>query len=228
MAGYFSYFSKINYNFDEATGSAQLVTNLLQRSAFLKEVADNTAIAYEYQLQDGDTPEIIAHKLYGDAKLHWVILLFNKLTNPQYEFPLPINSLEKYMLSKHSLANIAAARNSKYLTRKVVEKTISEYGIITYRTTEKFAISDYTADFDTGALTSAPVVSLGTTYPLTAESYEKTFSDGTTTTQTVYLEAVSYYDYEVELNEARRLIKLLDATYIQKVENEFKKLMSNG
>lgn len=228
MAGYFSYFNKIKYNFDEAAASAQLVTNILQRSAFLKEVSENTAVAYEYQLQDGDTPEIIAHKLYGDSNLHWVVLLFNKLFNPQYEFPLPIKSLENYIMSKHDFEDIATARSSKYQTRKVVEKTITEYGIITYRTIEKFAVGDYTANYDTGALTSTPNVSIGTIYPLESESYTETFNDGTTVTQTVYLEAISYYDYEVEQNEARRLIKLLDVSYISRVEQEFKKLMRNG
>lgn len=227
MAGYFSHFNKIRYNFDDAAASAQLVTNILQRSAFLKEVSENTAVAYEYQLQDGDTPEIIAHKLYGDPNLHWVILLFNKLFNPQYEFPLPIKSLENYMLSKHDLASIALAKSTKYLTRKVVEKTITEYGITTYRTTEKFAVGSYTADYDTGAITAVPTVSIGTIYPIAAESYDKTFDDGTTVTQTVYLEAISYYDYEIEQNEARRIVKLLDVSYISRVEQEFKKLMRN-
>jgi Base plate wedge protein 53 len=228
MAGYFSFFGKINYNFDDAAASSQLVTNILQRSAFLKEVSENTAIAYEYQLQDGDTPEIIAHKLYGDPNRHWVVLLFNKLYNAQYEFPLPSNSLEKYILSKHGLANIGVALSTKYLTRKVVEKTITQYGVIIARTTEKFSVSGYTADYTTGAITATPNVTLGTIYPVAAESYEKTFDDGTTVTQTVYLEALSYYDYEVELNESRRNIKLLDAKYMQTIEQEFKKLMYNG
>jgi hypothetical protein len=227
MAGYFSYFNKTRYSFDVDANSAQLVTNILQRSAFLKEVAENTAIAYEYQIQDTDTPEIIAHKLYGDPNLHWIVLLFNKLYNPQYDFPLPNNSLEKYIVSKHNLANIGTAKNTKYITRKVVEKTISEYGVVSYRTTDKFVVGDYIADYDTGALTSTPNVVLNTIYPLTSESFEKTFDDGTTVTQTAYLEAVSYYDYEVELNEEKRLIKLLDVSYIQRVQQEFKKLMRN-
>lgn len=228
MAGYFSYFGKVNYNFDEALSSAQVVTNILQRSAFLKEVAENAAVAYEYQIQDGDTPEIIAHKLYGDPQRHWIVLLFNKLINPQYEFPLQISSLEKYILTKHGLASIALAMSTKYITRKVIEKSISQYGVVIARTKEKFAISDYTASYTTGSLTSVPNVTVGSTYPITAESYEETFSDGTTVTQSVYLEALSYYDYEVELNEERRTIKLLDVKYIQTIEQEFKKLMSNG
>jgi hypothetical protein len=227
MAGYFSYFNKIAYNLEDNVTSTQLVTNLLQRSAFLKEVAENTAIAYEYQLSDGDTPETIAHKLYGDSNRHWIILLFNKLINPQYEFPLTGIALDKYIMRKHG-KTLAEALSQVYVTRKIIEKVLTEYGVVKYRTTEKYELSTIQANFDTGATSELPVVDIGVPYPVVAESFSTTFTDGTTLTQTVTLEALSYYDYEVEQNEAKRTIKLLDVSYISRVEDEFMKLMSNG
>lgn len=227
MAGYFSYFNKIAYNLEDNTNSVQLVTNLLQRSAFLKEVADNTAIAYEYQIADGDTPEIIAHKLYGDSNRHWIILLFNKLINPLYEFPLSGLAFEKYVTNKHGLT-LAQTLSIVYVTRKVIQKTLTQYGVVKYRTTEKYEMSSLQADFDTGETTYLPSVNIGVPYPVVAESFVQSFDDGTTLTQVVTLEALSFYEYEVEQNEARRTIKLLDVSYISRVEDEFMKLMSNG
>lgn len=227
MAGYFSYFGKIAYNLEDNVTSTQLVTNLLQRSAFLKEVAENTAIAYEYQLSDGDTPETIAHKLYGDSNRHWIILLFNKLINPQYEFPLAGAALDKYVTNKYDIT-LSEALSYVRVTRKVIQKTLSQYGVVKYRTTEKYDMSSTQADFDTGATSELPEVSIGVPYPVVSESFEQTFDDGTTLTQTVTLEALSYYEYEVEQNEAKRTIKLLDVSYISRVEDEFMKLMSNG
>jgi hypothetical protein len=43
---------------------------------------------------------------------------------------------------------------------------------------------------------------------------------------TVETNAVSLYDYELELNESKRNIKLLNATYVGQVETEYQKLMS--
>jgi hypothetical protein len=227
MAGYFSYFNKIAYNLEDNVTSSQLVTNLLQRSAFLKEVAENTAIAYEYQLSDGDTPETIAHKLYGDSNRHWIILLFNKLINPQYEFPLSGIALDKYITNKYGIT-LSQALSTVYINRKVIQKTLSQYGVVKYRTTEKYEMSGIQADFNTGEISYLPSVDIGVPYPVVAESFVKTFDDGTTLTQVVTLEALSFYEYEVEQNEAKRTIKLLDVSYISRVEDEFMKLMSNG
>ena len=38
------------------------------------------------------------------------------------------------------------------------------------------------------------------------------------------LRAVSHYDYEFELNEAKRNIKIMDATYMLQINNEFKNI----
>lgn len=45
-------------------------------------------------------------------------------------------------------------------------------------------------------------------------------------TESTYWEPVSYYDYEHELNQAKKEIKLLDARYKGEVESEFKRIMN--
>ena len=82
---YFGAFTKTIYTFDKNTENQQLVVNILNRSSFLREVANNTDIAYDYQVQDSDTPEIIAHKIYGTPYRNWVILLLNNIVNPYFD-----------------------------------------------------------------------------------------------------------------------------------------------
>ena len=41
-----------------------------------------------------------------------------------------------------------------------------------------------------------------------------------------YFESVSFFDYENELNEQRKNIKLIDVAYVSAIENEFKQLLS--
>lgn len=225
--GYFSYFPKILYNLDNsATNNFKTVTNILARSNFLKEIIDNTSIYYEYQMKDTDTPEIIADKLYGDPNRHWIILLFNKITNPQYEFPLEPVALENYIQNKYS-QTIEQSQAAIHHYELRVTKKESYNGFVTDEKIEKYTVSDKTVNFTTGALGNRSVPGTADTY---IDQGTETFNMGggkvITINQRVY--AISNYTYEIELNEDRRNIRLLDKLYINQIENEFRGLMSNG
>jgi hypothetical protein len=55
---------------------------------FLKDILDSITLYEEYSIEDGDTPEIIAHKIYGNVSLHWLIMLANLKFNLWNDFPL--------------------------------------------------------------------------------------------------------------------------------------------
>ncbi|MDX1532739.1 MAG: baseplate wedge protein 53 [Nitrosopumilaceae archaeon] len=63
---------------------------------------DNPDFFIEYEIQDGDTPIILADKLYGDPQLDWTILLFNKIISYYDEWPLDYNSLINYIQNKYT------------------------------------------------------------------------------------------------------------------------------
>ena len=46
------------------------------------------------------------------------------------------------------------------------------------------------------------------------------------TTVTIQKNAVSYYDYELKLNESKRSIKLLNKAFVDQFESDFQKVMS--
>jgi len=83
---YFSNFPSIVY---DATGNFdfKVVTNLLRRVALRQKVSADVLVFDYYDVKDGETPEIIAHKLYGDSELHWVILLINNITDRYHQWP---------------------------------------------------------------------------------------------------------------------------------------------
>lgn len=64
---YFESFPRTLYTFDKNTINVNAVTNILARSTFLKEVSNNVELAYEYLILDEDTPDNLAHKVYGDS-----------------------------------------------------------------------------------------------------------------------------------------------------------------
>ena len=43
-----------------------------------------------------------AYKLYGDVQYHWIILLFNQITNTYYDWPLSRKNFQAYVSNKYS------------------------------------------------------------------------------------------------------------------------------
>jgi len=51
-----------------------------------------------YEIQEGERPDVIASKLYGDGDLHWTIFLANEITN-YYDWYMDTPTFENYMKS---------------------------------------------------------------------------------------------------------------------------------
>lgn len=229
---YFSNFGRLLYRLDDYDidiTKAELTTNILQRSVFIKDVIDNVAISYKYVTKDFDKPEIISHKLYGTTNRNWIVLLFNGIQNPYYDLAIDRISLEKYIMNKYNFTNIDTSKETLHHYEKRVTKQIYEYGAVQTTTTEKFTVNDKIVNYDTGAITARTLpVDSETPLSVPEENYDVTFEDGTRIISNTMLHFVSVYEYENEVNESKREIKLLDKSYIPLVEKQFKSLMSDG
>ena len=84
---YFANFPVIPY---DSVGNLQYkdVTNLLRRVGLRAKLQSNTSLFDTYSIKEGETPEMIAHKLYGDTELHWIILLVNEVTDRYHQWPM--------------------------------------------------------------------------------------------------------------------------------------------
>jgi|TARA_B110000902_G_C14118088_1_gene517031 hypothetical protein len=101
---YFNSFPKIPYdsfgNYD-----FKIVTNLLRRVAIRSKVKSNSLIYDTYDVKNGDTPESIAYKLYGDASLHWVVLMVNNITDRYHQWPLGYSQFLNFINDKYDNVN---------------------------------------------------------------------------------------------------------------------------
>ena len=84
---YFSQFPTIYY---DAVGNSdpKVVTHLLKRVALHSKASESVALFDTYDVRNGETPEMIAHKYYDDAEYHWVILLVNNITDRYHQWPM--------------------------------------------------------------------------------------------------------------------------------------------
>ena len=105
MSNYFSYFPTVKHSLKD-DGSTVEVTNILKRFAFRDSVGGDVDNFYEHSIEEGDRPDILADKLYGNSNYAWIILLFNDMVDPIYEWPLFGQDFTNYITAKYSISRI--------------------------------------------------------------------------------------------------------------------------
>lgn len=97
---FFDRFPLINYDINK-DGNLKLATDILKRVAVKDEIINNTNYIQPYAIIDGETPEMVSEKFYGSPGHHWVVLLFNKINDPHFDWCLSSRKLEKYTSKKY-------------------------------------------------------------------------------------------------------------------------------
>ena len=191
--------------------NAILLTNLMARVDIIPSLIKNPLLFYSYDLKDSDRPDILAHKYYDDSDKYWMVLYANEIMDPLYDWPLTSQQFDAYLKNKYSEAAGGDAFVLTYTTSTVQEyrKIITTYDSTSLETTTKTVVIDLT-----------------TYNSITAASTTQTFSSGASVTRTLSKSAVSIYDYELELNEAKQSIKLINSAYSNQLENDLKTLMA--
>jgi len=172
---YFSKFPLIVYD-SVGNGEFKIVTNLLRRVAVRSKIKVNTLFFDTYDIKEGETPEMIAHKLYGDPELHWVVLLINNITERYHQWPKNTNQFLAYINDKYS--NVDATHHY-------------EISQASGDTTIKIDIGTDNTDYPTASI-------------------------------------VTNYEYEEDLEDKKRKIRLLDPSYLGIFVTEFESLMEES
>lgn len=104
---YFNNFPVVPYPVYNSDGSAKLVLlrDIALNVRFLQRLIDAVELYDDYDIQDGERPEVIAEKLYGDPTLVWVIMLFNQRYKYPDDFPMSAYQLEEYVEQKYGPGN---------------------------------------------------------------------------------------------------------------------------
>lgn len=196
---YFSTLPKILKT--DQNGNSVIMTDLMARCSIIPEILNDPMVYYDYDVQDGDTPEIVAYKYYGESYRYWIVLFANQVIDPQWDWPLSTNDFNAYIANKYQSFN-------PYATVHHYEKTITQFDFTTQVTTTQNIIID--EDTFNSLMTGT------TNYTLSTGIVSVTTSK----------EAVSYYDYELNLNESKRNIKIVNSIYVDELEKEFADLMA--
>ena len=102
MAKFFPQFPKIEYNLSGKNGNTNVVTDIFRRVKIRSKIADNVSLLDKYDVAEGEKPEDIAYKIYGDTDYFWVVTLVNNIVNRYYDWPLDEFVFQQYVADKYS------------------------------------------------------------------------------------------------------------------------------
>jgi len=228
---YFQKFPKTFYTLDNIA-TVQVVTNILQRVVILQELRDNYSVYDEYDVTDADTPETLAFQVYGDSELHWLILHFNEILDPRFDWPLTTNNLLKFVEGKYTNVNgihhyedingnevngnvvlNATTFGSIDTGSAIINLSQDGIGFVTSKPSSTSIVVTTTK----GGFRSGNQIALATNTSITANVTTTTINSGI---------PVTNYIFEDRENETKRRIRLLKPQFLERVIREFESKMA--
>lgn len=215
MAKYFNYFPKVDYSI-EKVNTYDYVTSIVSRFGLEDSLKNNSSVFYTHQVRDGETPEILASKVYGSSEKHWVILMMNNIVDSQYDWPLTYSNFNEFVDAKYSTPEYADTSNTQISGLRYAQNAnnvCKYYKVVSKTTSSGTNIEKYEVDSNT----YSNIIISTDTYDL---------QDSTSVTIVIDKSTQSFYDYEMELNENKRKIKILKPDFVPGLENEISQVFA--
>jgi hypothetical protein len=131
--------------------------------------------------------------------------MMNEIVDPQFDWPLDQRTIIKYINDKYS-ANASVGQTGT----SWAQQNIHSYYKVETRITDSINTQLQTkTEIDSNTYTN-----------LTETTTNLNLQDGNAITIKVTKETKSHYDYEIELNESKRTIKLIKPEFVNQLEQE--------
>ena len=123
------YFKNIPTIVYDSVGDGQFkdVKNLLRRVSIRAKVKANALFYDTYDVKEGESPESIADRLYGNPELHWIVLLVNDITDRYHQWPMTYAQFLQYINDKyveHKNANPPISFRSERIGEKDCKRSL--------------------------------------------------------------------------------------------------------
>ena len=113
-----SYFSKFPLMAYDVKGNNKykLLPNILKRVKLRSGLRSSVFLFDTYDVKDGEKPEDIAFKWFGDAGYHWIILMTNNITDRYYQWPLTQPQFQEHLTDKYGAGSEDAVHHYEKTT----------------------------------------------------------------------------------------------------------------
>ena len=114
MAGYFSYFPNVYVGegvSDDENFKYRLVKNIFRRVKARPDLSEYSTLFEAYSIGPGETPPVLAEKLFDDPFVDWAILLINDIIDVYEQWPKSRDQLERYVSEKYTADKVDATHH---------------------------------------------------------------------------------------------------------------------
>ena len=178
-------------------GVSKVITNLSRYVRSSNDLLLNSYEYYDYTIGGDERPDQVAFTEYGDTKFYWIVLVTNNIRNIWTEWPLGQQAFDSFIINKYG--SISTAQDGVY--RNIAYKDIYKPAVVVTGLDELIIATGEPIDSTT--ITNYSLVS-GTDYTLT-----------------------SNYQREIDLNQAKRSIKLVRKDRLRDLQTELKTLFGS-
>ena len=247
---YFSNLPKIYYDYNIAgVNEVRIIADISANMRFNVNALKDITLFDEYDIHDGDTPEIVSERIYGSPLYHWVIMLMNERFDYINDWPLSMSQLQQHVTSTYGVGNEYNIHHWMDHNGRILTSTDKYYN--PYTTTSKIFCN---LSVDSNIVTSQiadlfNAIHTGLSYEVKGigiepNTYVNTINSLSSITisnlpnETILSElsfmayidpmigatSVTNFDYEMDLNESKRRIKILHPTVLPSILVQLKDL----
>lgn len=186
------------------------VKNLFRKVKLTDQVKESATFFQKYRIVEGDRADVIAEKIYGDARKDWVVVLTAGITNIKDEWPLSNADLYRYSQSKYGTDLNA----------------IHHYETIEVRDNRGRLILPAGQRVDQNFTIPTPYDASATNFYIGVRPQSDNIDYKSVNNNISPVTGVSNYEYETKNNESKREINLMRPRYMQQFMNDMRDIMN--
>ncbi len=231
---FFKNFPDVSYKLND--GNIIRIKDFFRKSKIEQEAVNSITEYTKYEIKEGERPDILASKLYGNSDLHWTFFLVNDIEN-YYDWYKDSQAFEEYMNKKYpgqsaksTVSTDIVSSSSKFLLGEKVTSVSSEGRIILVEPHMNRIV------IEGGAFVSNETITgyiSGKSFTPTSVIDHKDdvafFKNGNIrrNTEESGFTSVSHFDNELSLNEEKRFINVISPQKIGRIVRRFEEVMSS-
>tara|TARA_B100001094_G_scaffold310472_1_gene345117 strand:- start:96 stop:800 length:705 start_codon:yes stop_codon:yes gene_type:complete len=186
-----------------------IVKNLFRKAKLKNWLSDSVTIFNKSYISDGARPDTVAESLYGDANLDYVVVICARITNITDQWPLSSKDLYNYSVDKYGIEGL---------------NEIHHYETIEVKDEKDRLI------MPKGAVVDANYQLDGPRKRSLSASWKGYYDSGEVVTYKTEIISpiigISNYEYEINKNEDKREIDVLDKRYVTLFLQDMRKALS--
>jgi len=241
--GFFKQIPNIQYDF-KSDGKFFEAKDLFRKVSTWSYLQEGISGYTYYRVTEGERPDVVSSKLYGDSTLYWTFFLVNENLQDFNDWPKSGQLLHRFIARKYSGKVLVGSEStdivsfnhntnvsSKFLLgEKVTQASSGAFGFVTKidPTHNRIVLNSVGGTFTTGTVVGSDS---SKSFTVTSVADEKdvvhhyTDSNGLRTTVSTSNTPVSNEEYERDINEDKFSIRIIEPRYIDKVVTEFNRLV---